>query len=39
MAFNLGPTTGFPSATSSATPTFGFGVGNTATNTKGWYSI
>lgn len=34
MALNLGPTTGFPSAASSATPTFGFGVGNTATTTK-----
>ncbi|XP_069702368.1 nucleoporin p54 [Periplaneta americana] len=32
MAFNLGSTSGFPSATSSAAPTFGFG--NTATTTK-----
>lgn len=36
MAFSLGSTPGFPSAASSAAPTFGFGVGNTATTTKGW---
>lgn len=39
MAFSLGTTPSFPTASSSSAPTFGFGVGNTATTTKGWYRL